>query len=165
MFSRDSQIYRIQLWDAPGAGRFLKLTSRLCAGATAGVVVFDVTKRSSFDKIEDWTREIERTGPIPKILVGNKCDEATREVSEKQAAALALKLGMKYFETSANKRTGVNEAFETLYLDIISSIPSVPEPSLLLKRSIRIGRKLAESAKYRQALFAPESATDRVDWF
>ena len=42
-------------------------------------MVYDVTSRESFQKIEDWLNELETYATnhdIKKILVGNKCDKA-----------------------------------------------------------------------------------------
>ena len=46
-------------------------------GGQGAILVYDVTSRESFQKIEDWLTELETysTNPdIKKILVGNKCD-------------------------------------------------------------------------------------------
>jgi hypothetical protein len=36
---------------------------------------------------------------------------------------------------------------------VISQIPNPPEPSLLLRKRIQIGRQLAENTSFRAALF------------
>ena len=73
---------------------------------------------------------------------------------------------MQYFETSGLNGAGVNEAFSALFSQVVASIPNPPEPSLLLKRGITIGRKLAENTRFRRALFSLPTAdtTDTVDW-
>ena len=151
----DGSVFRVQYWDAPGAERYLRLTSRLCAGASGAVVVFDVNSKSSFEHLEDWIAELEAYTPMPKVLVGNKVDVAPelRQVSASQAELFAQKYGMAYFETSATADVEVHDAFSELFALIVEGIPDPPEPSLLLQRGITITSKLARDAGLRQALF------------
>ena len=37
----DGQTYRVQFWDCPGAERYMKLTSRYCAGAAGGAAAIE----------------------------------------------------------------------------------------------------------------------------
>ena len=37
----DTMFYRLNYWDLPGSERYLPVTSRYCAGATAAMFVFD----------------------------------------------------------------------------------------------------------------------------
>jgi len=47
---------------------------RYCLGATAAIYVFDLSKRSSLDKIDNWINETEKCNIPVRILVGNKLD-------------------------------------------------------------------------------------------
>ena len=52
-------------------------------GAHAVVLVYDVTKESSLRALELWLEELEQHGvcrEVPRILVGNKCDEGDQQV-------------------------------------------------------------------------------------
>ena len=52
--------------------------------ATAAVIVYDITRRKSYDTMEYWITELQQSGPPDIILViaGNKCDlEHKRRVS------------------------------------------------------------------------------------
>ena len=47
------------------------------------VLVYDVTKESSLRALELWLEELEQHGvcrEVPRILVGNKCDEGNQQV-------------------------------------------------------------------------------------
>jgi len=56
---------------------------------------------------------------VAVVLCGNKCDLiGEREVSEKDARALADKIGCPYFETSAKEHINVDEAFEQLVREV-----------------------------------------------
>lgn len=49
---------------------------------------------------------------MPFVLVGNKCDlQAKRQVTKKEAEALASEWGCSYIETSAKTKENVNEAY------------------------------------------------------
>lgn len=49
---------------------------------------------------------------MPFVLVGNKCDlQAKRQVTKKEAEALAAEWGCSYIETSAKTKENVNEAY------------------------------------------------------
>lgn len=45
------------------------------------------------------------------------------------------------------------EAFSSLIARIVAQIPNPPEPSLLLRKRIQIGKSLAENKSFRAALF------------
>ena len=59
------------------------------------VLVYDVTKESSLRALELWLEELEQHGvcrEVPRILVGNKCDEESgaRQVTTKTGEALQV---------------------------------------------------------------------------
>ena len=99
-------------------------------------------------------RDIEEANPgLPVVLVGNKADGEVA-VRSQEASIFAEKNGVKYFETVAVRNEQVSEAFSSLIAEIIAKIPNPPEPSLLLRRRIQIGRQLAENQAFRSALFS-----------
>jgi len=71
----DAYQYKIVYFDMPGKERHHKYVHKYVNGSTAIIYLFDVTKRPSFERIEQWITECERACEIPiKILVGNKID-------------------------------------------------------------------------------------------
>lgn len=100
----------------PGKERHHKYVHKYVNGSTAILYLFDVSKRPTFERIEQWITECERACEIPiKILVGNKIDlisqggaigssgtkkpTVTNPVTKVEAINLARKYGMEYFET------------------------------------------------------------------
>ena len=145
--------YQILMWEVPGAPRYLDVAARYTSMAAGLLLVFDLTRRSSFERIPLWLEAVEATSPdLPRVLVGNKSD-GNAEVSAEEAVALAQKHGCKYFETSATRNEQVPEAFSSLIARIVTMIPNPPEPSLLLRKRIQIGKALAENKSFRAALF------------
>ena len=41
LYQDETTFYRLNYWDLPGSERYLPVTSRYCAGATAALFVFD----------------------------------------------------------------------------------------------------------------------------
>lgn len=71
----DAYQYKIVYFDMPGKERHHKYVHKYVNGSTAIIYLFDVTKRPTFERIEQWITECERACEIPiKILVGNKID-------------------------------------------------------------------------------------------
>ncbi|MDR3582338.1 MAG: GTP-binding protein [Candidatus Pacebacteria bacterium] len=72
-------------------------------------MVYDITKRNTFEKAEKWLSDLREAGnPFMSIvLVGNKSDlELKREVSKEDANKFAAERGITCIETSAE--TGEN---------------------------------------------------------
>ena len=145
--------YQILMWEVPGAPRYLDTAARYSSMAAGLLLVFDLTRRSTFERIPMWLEAVEASSPeLPRVLVGNKSDGET-QVSAEEAVALAQQHGCKYFETSAIRNDQVPEAFSSLIARIVAQIPNPPEPSLLLRKRIQIGKSLAENKSFRAALF------------
>eukprot|EP00164_Ancoracysta_twista_P004461 GFYU01006018.1.p1 GENE.GFYU01006018.1~~GFYU01006018.1.p1 ORF type:complete len:237 (-),score=41.40 GFYU01006018.1:75-752(-) len=166
LFEEQDAVYAVQFWDTPGAERHLKLTSRYSAGCAGAVFMFDLCSPDSLDHVEDWVKEVEKSGPVCKILVGNKADsDGKRQVSEQEATEYANKFDMQYFETSASSASNVLEAVSALVSDVIATIPYDPDPALLLRRGMKIGRLLTDNPRYRQSLYMElPNTSETLDW-
>lgn len=112
---------RFVIWDLAGQAQFKRVRQNYLAKAEAGILVYDVTRRDSFNNIENWYNEIKEITPsISLILVGNKIDlEDQREVSFEEGEALANKLGLSYIETSAKTGENINDSFKMLAFQLI----------------------------------------------
>ncbi|XP_054262643.1 putative Ras-related protein Rab-33 [Macrosteles quadrilineatus] len=113
---------KLQLWDTAGQERFRKaMVQHYYRNAHAVVIVYDVTKMSTFQNVPVWLEECERhniTRQIPRILVGNKCDcVESVAVSTNLAQRLADSHNMPLFETSAqtdSEASNIDAIFLTL---------------------------------------------------
>ena len=113
---------KLQIWDTAGQERFKDITASYYRGGNGILVVYDITDRESFNNLNSWLIEIEKSANknVYKILIGNKCDlEEKRAVTYQEGKDFADSNGMKFIETSAKTCQQVNEAFETLTQEII----------------------------------------------
>mmetsp|Transcript_35274 Transcript_35274/g.94471 ORF Transcript_35274/g.94471 Transcript_35274/m.94471 type:complete len:179 (-) Transcript_35274:110-646(-) len=115
----------LQIYDTAGQENFRSIIRAYYRGAAGGLLVFDITKRKSFNQIEDWLAEVKRSANpnIVLILVGNKADIASqRTVSEEEARSVAKRHGLVYIEASAKTGLNVDAAFERVAEGIIDKI-------------------------------------------
>jgi len=112
---------RFVIWDLAGQAQFKRVRQSYLAKAEAGVLVYDVTRKETYENINNWYEEIKKVTPtISLILVGNKIDlEDQRQVSKEQGEVLAEKLEVSYIETSAKTGENIEDAFKMLALQMI----------------------------------------------
>lgn len=111
----DKKIVKAQIWDTAGQERYRSIVNVYYRSALGAVLIYDVTKKSSFDNVPEWLKEIKSnaTTEIQFILIGNKsdlcaADSSSREVTYAQGEQLAkkrlecsfLKLAQKQEKTS-----------------------------------------------------------------
>lgn len=112
---------RFVIWDLAGQSQFKRVRQTYVENAEAGIVVYDVTRKDTFENIGTWHKEIKEASPtISLVLVGNKIDLVDdRKVTTEEGQALAQKLGLTYIETSAKDGTNIQDAFKMLALQMI----------------------------------------------
>uniref|UniRef100_A0A6Q2Z302 Ras-related protein Rab-18 n=1 Tax=Esox lucius TaxID=8010 RepID=A0A6Q2Z302_ESOLU len=113
----------------------------------AATIVYDVTKRDSFTRLENWLNELETyctRNDLVKMLVGNKIDrEENREVDRNEGLKFARKHSMLFIEASAKTRDGVQCAFEELVEKILQT------PGLWESNAQPRGVQLADEEHHR----------------
>jgi Ras-related protein Rab-1A len=90
-------------------------------GAHGIIIVYDCTDQESFNNVWQWLQEIERYASenVNKLLVGNKCDLATKKIIDyKTAKEFADQLEIPFLETLAKNATNVEQAFMTMAAEI-----------------------------------------------
>ena len=105
---------KIQIWDTAGQEAFQAITRTYYKGATGALVVYDITRRDTFNHVTKWLDEVRANAlkEIQIILIGNKKDlEDKRQVQTEEGQALADKNGLLFLETSAKTAVNVSEAF------------------------------------------------------
>ncbi|KAL9644573.1 hypothetical protein ABK040_015312 [Willaertia magna] len=116
---------KLTIFDTAGQERFRTLTSSYYRNAHAVILVYDVTRKETFDNIQNWLKECNLYATYEdcvKLLVGNKIDlKEKREVSEQQGDTFARQNNMLYIETSAKTREGIDQAFEEVAHQILDN--------------------------------------------
>jgi Ras-related protein Rab-1A len=108
------KVCKLQVWDTAGQDRFRSITKSFYRGADFVLVVFDVTKRETFDHVRSWLEDVATYGKdtVEIVLVGNKVDDVVnRTVSFETAASFAKDYGIVYMECSAKSGDGIQQAF------------------------------------------------------
>ena len=121
----DGKIIKAQIWDTAGQERYRAITSAYYRGAVGALLVYDISKRLTFENVERWLKEL-RTHADPSIvvmLVGNKCDlKHLQAVLTDDAKTFAEQNNLAFIETSALDSTNVDIAFETILIEIYSIV-------------------------------------------
>ncbi|KAK6035025.1 Ras family protein [Cooperia oncophora] len=102
-----------QIWDTAGQERFKTVTTAYYRGAHGALVVYDITKSSTFDSCQRWLSDLrEQSERVSVVLVGNKTDlRDARKVPQEVARTFAEQNGLSFIETSALDSTNVEKAF------------------------------------------------------
>ncbi|KAJ7543180.1 hypothetical protein O6H91_09G028200 [Diphasiastrum complanatum] len=117
----DHKTIKAQIWDTAGQERYRAITSAYYRGAVGAMLVYDITKRQTFDHVTRWLEELKghADNNIVIMLVGNKADlDSLRAVSTEEATEYAEKEELCFIETSALEATNVENAFFTVLTEI-----------------------------------------------
>jgi small GTP-binding protein len=117
-------LVRLQLWDLAGQPHFSSVRPVFYRGSAGAMLVYDVTRRESFDSIMEWYSEVSQvTGKLTSVLLANKVDLTDqRQVSMEEGMAFAEQHGWTYFETSAKDGRGVNDAFRQIAVQSVNRV-------------------------------------------
>ncbi|KAL2904480.1 Ras-related protein RABA2a [Bienertia sinuspersici] len=117
----EGRTVKAQIWDTAGQERYRAITSAYYRGALGALLVYDVTKPTTFDNVSRWLKELRdhADANIVIMLIGNKTDlKHLRAVATEDAQSFAEKEGLSFIETSALESTNVEKAFQTILSEI-----------------------------------------------
>eukprot|EP00762_Andalucia_godoyi_P006181 ANDGO_01709.mRNA.1 Ras-related protein Rab-5A len=118
---------KFEIWDTAGQERYHSLAPMYYRGASAAIVVYDITNAESFVRARSWVKELQRQGNpnIVIALAGNKADmDDKRRVDTKEAQGYAESNGILFLETSAKTALNVSE----LFIAIANKLPKEGGP-------------------------------------
>jgi len=113
---------KFEIWDTAGQERYRSLAPMYYRGASAAIVVYDITNKDSFNGAKTWVNELQRRGDpnVVIALAGNKMDlEHKRKVEFEEASTYAQENGILHMETSAKSATNV----KALFVEIARKLP------------------------------------------
>ncbi|KAK4271651.1 hypothetical protein QN277_020312 [Acacia crassicarpa] len=131
--SVEDKVVKAQIWDTAGQERYRAITSAYYRGAVGALIVYDMTRRVTYESVERWLKELRghTDTNIVVMLVGNKSDLChLRAVSVEEATEFAERENTFFMETSAQEAINVENAFT----EVLSQIYSV-----VSKKALEIG--------------------------
>jgi small GTP-binding protein len=127
--SYEGKLISLDIWDTAGQERYSSLAPMYYRGASAAVVVYDITSAESFNQAKRGVRGVQGTvDNCAIILVGNKLDlDSLREIPTQDAALYAEEHDLEHIEVSAKCSLGVRDIFDK----VVAKLPiSRTSPSL-----------------------------------
>lgn len=130
--------YQLLIWDIAGGEKFENVRDVYFQGAFGALLVFDLTRKDSFDDLISWVESIEGSTlskGVPLILLGNKKDlaptELNQDMSNKEIEELMTMLNERYknqftihyFDTSIISGLNIDRSFITLISEIKKWLP------------------------------------------
>ncbi|PRP80555.1 hypothetical protein PROFUN_11868 [Planoprotostelium fungivorum] len=132
----DGQAYMLEIVDTAGQDEYNAMRDRyirlgegarfrlyLFLTSLGFVLVYSITSRVSFEKLDAFHSSIQRVREddvYPVVLVANKSDlEADREVTTSEGISYSKKVKAAFFETSAKLRMNVDESFMQLVREVV----------------------------------------------
>ena len=121
LFTINGHNIKAQIWDTAGQEKYKAITGAYYKGSKGAFVVYDITKKDTFDSVDKWIHDLKSTGD-PKMtimIIGNKLDlEHKREVLKEQGEEKARSFGCAFLETSAFSGDNIEKGFEMMISEI-----------------------------------------------
>ncbi|KAL1555735.1 Ras-related protein RABB1c [Salvia divinorum] len=124
---------KLHIWDTAGQETFRSLTRSFYRGAVGVLVVYDITRRETFDNIPSWLEDVRKYIDVSTriMLIGSKCElDDRRAVSIEEGELFAMMNGLQFMEVSAKTTQNVNQAFvrtaETIYRNFEDGVFDLP---------------------------------------
>jgi len=115
IYEFNKQTAYLLIFDIRGESIHDTVNDYFFSGASAALLVFDLTRRQTYSNVGEWLGEVRKRipYPIPMMLLGNKADlQEKRVVKFEDAKRLASDMGIgNYLETSARTTENINKAF------------------------------------------------------
>jgi len=139
IIKKNGKVIKLQIWDTAGQERYKSITSAYYKGSRGAFVVYDISRKTTYDNIDKWIGELKTNGSedVLIMLVGNKSDlEEKREVNTEEVEKKAQEQKLAFCETSALNGKNVEYAFENLINEILKKVE---------KEKINEAKQLSES--------------------
>ena len=122
---RNGDKIKMQIWDTAGQEKYKSITSHHYRKAVGALLVYDITRRITFDDCIKWFTELKSFTDRDCIIciVGNKLDimqknPKLREVTTEEGKNFAKKNNTLFYEMSAKQFDVINKCFEDLIIKI-----------------------------------------------
>jgi len=124
---KGKELIKLSIFDTAGQERYSDLTKNFYKGTNGALLVYDITCRDSFNKLNFWLNDLKNNSDdIDNLfiyLVGNKKDlEEKREVSYDEASEFAYENNIPYIEVSAKTGENIDKLFDEMVKGTIKNI-------------------------------------------
>jgi len=122
---KNGEKIKLIIWDTAGQERFRSIALKALKAVQGVILVFDLSNRDTFENVNKWIETANENLKTPNlVLFGNKADldKTMWKVTKEEAEDFAQKLNMKYFETSAKTRQGLEDGFSSITNDTYNRI-------------------------------------------
>ena len=123
-FNDEGHKIKTQIWDTAGQEKYKSMISTYYKGCKGAFIVYDITKKETFESIENWIRDLKSKGDpdVIMIIVGNKNDlEEERNVTKEEGEEKAKNFQCAYLETSALSGDNIDRAFELMVSQVFEN--------------------------------------------
>jgi len=111
----DGKTLRFDIWDTAGQEKYRALTQMFYKDANAAVLVYDISRKDSFDELKNyWFEKIKEnsSSDIILFLAANKSDLVEKEeVNEEEARNYAKQINADFCSISAKNSIGIDDLF------------------------------------------------------
>ena len=115
---------RLKIWDTVGQEKFRNLTTQYFRDCNGAIIVFDLTKKTTFECLPKWIEELynKNSNKTPILIVGNKSDlTLDREVIQKEINDF-VKDKYLYYDVSAKTGNNISLAFDKIRGKILEEL-------------------------------------------
>lgn len=137
---------RFNVWDTAGQEKFGGLRTGYYIQADCAILMFDLTKKETYQNLNKWYQDITNVCPnIPIVLVGNKFDLKNQEVAPEEIT-FHREHNLQYYSISAKSNYHFEKPFIWLarnlthqpHLQFVEEVAAQPTPLDTLIKNIKL---------------------------
>ena len=123
----NDKLIRVKIWDTAGQEQYKALTKNFYRNSDGVIIVYDVTNKSTFEKVQEWVQSIDEYTDseknIQKVLVGNKID-LPRQVTTEEGKKLSDMYNIPFYEDSAKDNIGIEDFMKKIIGEVLENLSS-----------------------------------------
>ena len=143
IIKKGNEKIKVSIYDTAGQERFKNIVKHYYKGANGVLLIYDITKRDTFEKLEFWLEDLkENSDNLNNLfiyLIGNKNDlEEKREVDFEEANKFAKEKNIPYIEVSAKTGNNIKKLFDEMIKGTLTKIITNEKKENNLSNSINL---------------------------
>ena len=154
MVTKGNEKIKISIYDTAGQERFKNIVKHYYKGANGILLIYDISKRITFEKLQFWLDDLKENADIDNLfiyLVGNKNDKKEeREVTFEEGNKFAKEKNLPFIEVSAKTGENINQLFDDMIKGTILKIVNFDKKYNNLSNSINLSFLDKESVFQRK---------------